>query len=206
MDPGFPLSSSSSAAPRVQRRRKKKNNERAPQFGVVRSSRLRGTEYQFTFNTNRKPRFQGEAAVALANLNDAIAQVINTRKKLLRFVMFRNDDGGGPDYDNSRWHHLIDSFQVSWGVEIAPTTGFVHAHATVTIYHHVGEDGVRLWTEKLRETLDAEMRKHGSQLPYMFYRVGTPGVIWDDYIHKAANQKAPASSFQREEETDSESD
>lgn len=229
MDLNYPLSSASALPTpkkkRVRAPRVRNRNARPPQTGVVTSYDadgellLRGSVYSLTFNTNTAPKYQGLANIMGARLTQAIYTVLNSRNKILPFIQFRNADGYGDSwpyahsprlrpagYDMSRHYHLIDSIQItSLGIERGPKTGFLHAHMSIAIYHHVGDEGIRLWVEDIRRAVDAELQKDGYQCPFVYAEAKTPDFIKDLYNEKE-DAFGRAAESETESDTDSESD
>ena len=76
---------------------------------------------------------------------------------------------------------------------------------SIAIYHHVGDEGIRLWVEDIRRAVDAELQKDGYQCPFVYAEAKTPDFIKDLYNEKE-DAFGRAAESETESDTDSESD
>lgn len=126
-----------------------------------RSEPERTATFMITLNTNHRPTTDAEANAIADDLNRSVR------------AAFMNSDNiyGDPvgtgilkyRIDGRPLRSLISTLDFA-GVqsEIAPVTGFLHAHAVFVVKHHVGGKGVHL----SREAIQAAVRAAGSN-PYV---------------------------------------
>lgn len=108
----------------------------------------RDANFIITVNTNYNARTDRDAQRVADDLSDSIEKVFSRADRWHSIIDFR--DGAPRDFSK-----LLD-VDVDWRPEVAPRTGFVHAHILLSISHKVPGKGIFISLPKLKAAIQAE--------------------------------------------------
>lgn len=120
-----------------------------------------------TLNTNHRPTTDAEANAIAEDLNRSVRAAFMNSDNL-----YGNPVGSGIlkyRIDGRPLRSMISTMDFA-GVqsEIAPTTGFLHAHAVFVVKHHVGGKGVHLDRASIQQAVRAAgSNPYVTALPYV---------------------------------------
>lgn len=97
---------------------------------------VRKSNFFITVNTNYAPTTDAEATALGRDLQSAIRKAWDDDDAVRKMITFR---GGGP-----RDFNQIKNMEVDYRPEIAPKTGYLHAHILFEITHVVPKPGIHL--------------------------------------------------------------